>query len=543
VATLEALREHDAHPLISLPTGSGKSIVQADLVRRLIQEEDADRIFCVTHRRELIAQNAEKLRMSLNGTSVGIFSAGLRRKDVMDRVICAQIQSCYQSVGMMCAMGKVSHVIIDEAHLFPHTGTGQYRKWWDRMRERNPDIRAVGMSATCYRTDSGDLTQGHVFTEIAYEASLKRLINDGYLAPLISKVTARGAQADLSKVQKRRGEFAPGQLQSAMDQDALIQATLDEIESLCADRRSWLIFCSGVDHAHHVREALVSRNISCETVTGKTDTHTRDRILHDLKTGRLRAVTNADILTVGFDCPRIDFIGLLRPTLSPGLFVQMVGRGLRLHPDKADTLILDYGGNIQRHGTLDAIRMREPGDKKGTAPTKVCPVCTAEIPLAATECPECHADIRSEERPKPKHDAEASEQEIIGTGAPIEAVNETVTEVQYAYHRGRNGKPPTMKVTYRLQGKPAPVSEWVCIEHDGWARTRAESWWLRRSLDKKHAPETIEEALARAPGLLQPRILAVVYPPDSYPKIRWAKRFIDPIGRPGMENVRRLKPV
>jgi len=527
---IESLREPGAHPLISLPTGAGKSIVQAEIVRRLIQEEGADRIFCVTHRRELIRQNAEKLRMLLPDERIGIFSAGLRRKDVMERVICAQIQSCYQSVGQMCAMGKVSHVIIDEAHLFPHTGSGQYRKWWERMAERNPDIRCAGMSATCYRTDSGDLTDGHIFTEIAYEAGLRRLIQEGYLCALISKSTAKKAHANLKGIRKQRGEFSPGQLQEVMNQEALIEATLDEIFELADDRQSWLIFCAGVAHAEAVRDAIQKRGVQCETVTGKTEPATRDRILEDLKTGRLRAVTNADVLTTGFDGPRIDLIGLLRPTLSPGLFVQMVGRGLRLHPEKDDTLVLDFGGNIDRHGTLDAIQIKERRESEGSAPTKVCKACQAEIPTSAVRCPICGAITKAEREP-PKHDAEAYEGAIIGDSDPLEPVQEVVERVEYALHRGKMGKPDSLRVTYRLQGKPVPVSEWVCLVHDGWARMKAERWWLRRSLDGEHAPETMEEALVRAPALLQPQLLSVVYPPGKYPKIRWAKRFVDPYGR------------
>ena len=153
-----------------------------------------------------------------------------------------------------------------------------------------------------------------------------------------------------------------------MDRDDVTRAAVAEIVRHGEGRGSWLVFCSGVAHARHVRDAIRGHGVSCETVTGDTPGPERDGILAAFKAGRLRCVTNANVLTTGFDAPGTDLIALLRPTKSVGLYVQMVGRGTRLAEGKEDCLVLDFAGNTARHGPIDTV----DGGKKetGGAPAK-----------------------------------------------------------------------------------------------------------------------------------------------------------------------------
>jgi DNA repair protein RadD len=156
------------------------------------------------------------------------------------------------------------------------------------------------------------------------------------------------------------------------------------------DRKSWLAFCSGVDHARHVAEEFGRQGISCRTIFGDTPKDERDAIIAAFKRGEIRALASMGVLTTGFNAPAVDLIALLRPTKSAGSMCRWSGRGTRLAPGKENCLVLDFAGNVRRHGPIDLVRPKRPGDGGGgEAPTKVCPECDSIIALSATECPDC----------------------------------------------------------------------------------------------------------------------------------------------------------
>ena len=202
------------------------------------------------------------------------------------------------------------------------------------------------------------------------------------------------------------------------------------------------------------------------------------------------------MLTTGFDAPNIDCVAMLRPTLSPGLYYQMVGRGCQLHPGKKDCLVLDYGGNILRHGPIDTIQVRQPSTKQtGSAgPAKECPECRSVISAGYAVCPDCGYEFPPPE--PPKHDANASNAGILS--GQVTDTEFDVLDVAYSVHTKRGAAddaPETMRVEYRV-GLDYWVSEWVCFEHTGFARRKAEQWWRQRSPDP--IPNTAEEAVAIA---------------------------------------------
>src|SRR5690606_18116474 len=195
----------------------------------------------------------------------------------------------------------------DEAHLMPRKSETQYGKLLDGLRAINPDLKLVGLTATPFRPGEGMLHEGEgaLFDDIAYELPISDLLDGGYLVRPISKGMA--TTYDVSGVGKLGGDYKQNALQAAVDKDELTRAVVDEIVAYGtapgADRRAWLCFCSGVDHAYHMRDEIRSRGFACETVTGETPAGERDRILEDFKAGRLRALTNNSGLTTGQNLP------------------------------------------------------------------------------------------------------------------------------------------------------------------------------------------------------------------------------------------------
>ena len=350
------------HPLVVIPTAGGKSLVMAAFIEGVLKAWPDQRILVVTHVRELIAQNHAELIGLWRDAPAGICSAGLGRRDLGARILFAGIQSIHRRA---YDVQQCDLVLIDEAHLIPAASNTMYRRFLDTLARINPQLKVIGFTATPYRTGSGMLHEGKgaLFTDIAYEVSVRQLIDDGFLCPLVSK--AAETRLDVSGVGSRGGEFIPGQLQAAVDLPEVTQAAIDEVVRLGSDRRSWLAFCAGVEHATHVAEAIRARGFTAATIFGDTPKPERDRIIAAFKRGEIRALASMGVLTTGFNAPGVDLIAMLRPTKSTGLYVQMAGRGTRLAPGKADCLVLDFAGNVARHGPIDAVKPKKPGSRRG----------------------------------------------------------------------------------------------------------------------------------------------------------------------------------
>lgn len=505
------------NPLLVLPTGAGKAILIAQLIKEALTQWPSTRILMITHVRELISQNAQKLIMAWPEAPIGIHSAGLKKKDVYHPVIFAGIQSVWRKAWHM---GSFDLILIDEVHLVSHKAEGTYRHFLAECRKINPNARIIGLTATPFRTGHGSIMHGEdpLFHGVAHQVKMLDLIEQGYLSPLVSKRMA--TTLDVSGVQIKQGEYAAGQLERAVDRDDITQAALDECIQYGADRKKWLVFCSGVAHAEHVADAIKARGIAAGCVTGKTQAHERDRLIEDYRAGRLRALTSMGVLTTGFDVPDTDMLVLLRPTQSPGLFVQMVGRASRIAPGKDNALILDFAGNTMRHGPVDQIEAwtPRPSEGGGEPPSKACPDCETIVATAVRVCPECGYQFPFEAK---KHEAVASSAPILSTDLAPRLERHEVTRVEYAYWPGRSGKLPTLRVTY--YGPMMRIaSEWVCFEHVGYARSKAVGWWAIRT---PHAapgatiPSTIDEAERRAPAELRIPSAIIVDTRPKFPEI------------------------
>ncbi len=397
-------------------------------------------------------------------------------------------------------------VLVHNCHLIPEDGEGMYRQFINEARVVNPRVRVIGLTATPFRMKTGTIcAPDHILNDVCFEIGVRELIVQGYLCPLRTK--AGLARADMSNLHVRGGEFIAGEVEDLMDVDDLVQTACAEIIEHTANRRSVLIFTSGVRHGQHVVEVLKQRHgVECGFVEGNTPVPVRNSLLKRFKSGELKFLANVNVLTTGFDAPGIDCVAMLRPTLSPGLYYQMVGRGFRLHPDKADCLVLDFGGNILRHGPVDDLRIKEPGKGEGEAPAKECPDCHALIHAAYSNCPECGHEFPPPE--KDKHDARATSEGILSD--QVAQTEHAVDGVSYHVHYKRNdpSAAPTMRVEYRC-GFTTTFCEWVCFEHTGYARQKAEQWWRRRS--NEPVPDSVDEAVDLADcGALAPTISITV---------------------------------
>jgi DNA repair protein RadD len=363
-----------------------------------------------------------------------------------------------------------------------------------------------------------------LFTDICYNAGIKDLIDQGYLSPLVSAHTRN--HANTSNVKKRGGEFVTGDLEQLMNQANITEPALDEVESLCADRKSWIVFCVGVDHARDVAQAMRMRGWSTEVVVGDTPKIDREQRLAAFKAGKVRALVSVGVLTTGFDAPNADALICLRPTKSPGLWVQMVGRIARLSTGKVNGMVVDFTNNTYEHGPIDLITCDKSGDVK-TCPYHVCPMCGKLIEPKAKacacgysferECAKCHALFDRDLKQCPDcghwikqvgrkidHNTEAADGEILSG----EGDNNKFYVVDWSFTRHtKEGKPDSLKVTYwdtMMQSR----SEWVCLEHGGYAGEKASSWWWRRC-GKAPTPTTVGEALGRTGELKCPTEITI----------------------------------
>lgn len=332
MAVLAAL-EQGQHPVVGLPTGSGKSRIVTALCTIL-----PGRILVATHRKELLEQNEATSLGFDEDMDTGIVSAGLGRREYQQRIIFGGIQSIYRSMAKLLAHGPFAAIIVDEAHCVPlrTNPTSMYSRVFDAC----PATPRIGLSATPYRLDGGPIygTPDTWFTHLVTYVGIRDLTppHADYLAPLKGVLTAH--DIDTSGVRVREGDYVVSDLSQAASDMTLVTGAIREICQLAAKRRKWLVFCVDVAHTHLICATLNAAGIPSKLVTGKTPADERKAIIEGFRRGEFRSLVNCLVLTTGFDVQDIDCIVLLRPSKSKGLVVQMLGRGTRKAPNKVDCI-------------------------------------------------------------------------------------------------------------------------------------------------------------------------------------------------------------
>lgn len=520
--------ENTGNPIVAMPTGTGKSVVIGEFVRQVLEWYPGQRVMMLTHVKELIEQNFDKLLRLWPTAPAGIYSAGLGRKDAGCAVTYAGIATAVKRPDLF---GKQDLLLIDECHLVSPDDETMYRSFIDALTDVNPGLKVIGFTATPYRLGLGMLTEGKLFTDVCYDITsmeaFTQLIDEGFLCRLVPRHTRQ--QLDVSGVGTRGGEFIPKALQAAVDKKEVTYAALQEVLELAGDRQHWLIFASGVDHAKHVAELLNEMGVPTTCVHSKMGAAERDEAIAGFIAGRYRAMVNNNVLTTGFDFPGIDLEVILRPTSSPGLWVQMLGRGTRpvyapgfdlesregrlaaiAASPKQNCLVLDFAGNTRRLGPInDPVLPRKKGEGTGEAPVRLCEHCLTYNHASARMCVHCGAEF-----PRgTKLQAQAGHEELVAQVAPIIELF-AVDRITYSVHE-KADKPASLKVSYYCGMRV--FNEWVCLEHEGYAGRKATQWWIERACNMER-PATVRAAMEFVGKLRSPSDIRV-WVNKKYPEI------------------------
>lgn len=373
-ATIRHFRKSDDAAVIVLPTGAGKSLVIAELARLARRK-----ILILAHVRELVEQNNDKYKSY--GLNAGIYSAGLKQKDSSHQVTFASVQSVARNLEDFA--NQFSLVIVDECHRISDDENSQYNQIFEQLKQYNPGLKILGLTATPYRMGMGWIYRYHYrgfsraeqprpFQHCIYELPLQYMIKHNYLTPP-KLVDAPVAQYDFSALQANRfGNYPEQEVnQLLIRHPRVTRAICEQIEELAESRQGVMIFAATVDHAREIQGYLPPAETTL--ITGKTDNSERDLLIRQFKKKQLKYLVNVAVLTTGFDAPHVDFIAILRPTQSVSLYQQIVGRGLRLAEGKDDCLVMDYAGN---GFNLYHPEVGQPKPDSDSVPVQVfCPIC------------------------------------------------------------------------------------------------------------------------------------------------------------------------
>lgn len=345
-STLRYFRKKKDPAVIVLPTGAGKSLVIAELAKLA-----KGRVLVLAHVKELVEQNHQKFISY--GLEAGIYSAGLNQKDSDQKVIFGSIQSV---AGASDAFyDNFNLLIIDECHRVALEEETQYGSVIKKLKEKNPSLCVLGLTATPYRLGMGWIfnyshqgiqrsKKDRFFKHCIYELPLKYMIRNKYLTPPV-KVDIPVTCYDFSSLLEGGEKFSLSEIEEVLKKQRkltphIVQNIVDITETY--KRQGVMIFSSTVEHAREILESLPEGD--AKLVIGETSNEERDRIIEEFKNRKFKYLVNVSVLTTGFDAPHVDVIAILRPTESVSLYQQIIGRGLRLDETKKDCFILDYTG-------------------------------------------------------------------------------------------------------------------------------------------------------------------------------------------------------
>lgn len=365
--------------VVVLPTGSGKSLVIAELARLA-----RGRVLVLAHVRELVEQNHAKYQAY--GLVADIFSAGLKRKEASRQVVFGSVQSVVRNLAQFND-ASFTLLVIDECHRVSLEEDSSYRQVIDHLQRQNPQLKILGLTATPFRLGQGFIYHRHYhgmvrggeesfFTDCVFEQPLRLMVKQGFLAaPRRLDMAIEGY--DFSALApSSSGLFREEELNRVVAGSRATPGIIAQVVEQAADCQGVMIFAATVAHAEEIMGYLPAEQSAL--ITGATVSAERTALIDAFKARKLKYLVNVAVLTTGFDAPHVDLIAILRPTESVSLYQQIVGRGLRLSPGKEACLILDYAGNPW---DLYAPEVGEPRPDSDSEPVQV-------------ECPECgHANL------------------------------------------------------------------------------------------------------------------------------------------------------
>lgn len=390
--------------LIQAATGAGKTIIFCSLIKELLENTPFLRIAVVAHRRELAAQARDKLNGVWPEAPIGLACSSLDKKSDLNHAVTI---GTIQTLARQSKFTPFHVVIIDEVHRLPTKEVdSQFGQFLRGLLELNPGLQVLGVTATPFRLGHGYIygqncktPWANWFSERSYAIDIGRLQAGGFLCPYVYMVADKGLNEDLESVQCGNfGDYKIDELEKVVVRQQHLLSAVKTLENHAVQRQGIIIFCVSISHSDMIRDELLNIGIPSQSVHSEMTIADRDATLKAFEEGAIRVLTNVNVLTEGWDSPRADCVMLCRPTLSTALYVQMVGRGLRVHPQKKDCLVLDLAGCYARHGSVQHPIVRI-NDKDATTITdknrdKTCPECLEVIPLSEVTCPYCERELK-----------------------------------------------------------------------------------------------------------------------------------------------------
>lgn len=404
-ATLAAMR-NKPDVLIQAATGAGKTIFFSALIRHCMEHYKM-RIGVLAHREQLIRQAQDKLvRVWPEGMGdIGLACASVSSNVELERPVV--IGSPQTLAHRLDAMPPLQMLIVDECHRMPpKNAKSQYGDLISRLRDYYPKMRLIGVTATPFRLGHGYIYGDRCragaknwFDDLTYSISIRTLQDAGYLVPLLPFGIEK--PGGLDAVKKSAGDFNLGELSDLMSADIHIGSAVNAVRDYAAQCRHIVVFGVSIEHAELLKKAFAMAGYHAGVVHSKMAHRERMATLDAFDRGDLQVVCNVGVLTEGWDCTSVDCMVMCRPTMSPALFVQMVGRGLRTHEGKSGCMLLDLSGNWERHGDPNEPKVTW-GRMKDTAPKPVeCPECRYMNRPGAMKCKNCGARLHEEKEGLP----------------------------------------------------------------------------------------------------------------------------------------------
>ena len=422
-------------PLYVLPTGAGKTVSFSEIAHSA--DKRGKRVLILAHRAELIDQIVTALRAT--DVSPDIICAGYQRM-VRRRNATVSVASVQTLVRRLDTYVEPTLIIIDEAHHV--SGTASAGNTWAKIIAAYPNAKRLGVTATPIRLDGRGLARH--FDKMILGPSVSELTRDGYLSP--ARIFAPPT-VDTSGLHIRAGDFATNEAEALVDTNTITGDALSHYRKY-SDGKAALAFCVSVAHAHHVADQFRAGGVNAVALDGGTDKEIRRRVVADFRDGKIQVMTSCDLFSEGLDTPAVHTGIMLRPTASTGLFLQQVGRILRVFPGKSHAVILDHVGNTRRHGlptderdwqlTDDAERRK----KKPAISIRICASCFAACAVGTRTCPNCGAEIVTKER------QELTEKE----GELIELTAEQIQAKQRRREQGRSRTLEELERFARIRG-------------------------------------------------------------------------------------------
>lgn len=542
------------NPLVIMPTGTGKSFQMALFIWHILTRYPYARIMSLAHVQELVDSNMKELLGILPTAPVGLYASGLGSKDHHGQVTFAMIQSVYNKAALF---KKIDFLLVDEAHMISDNDGARYDQLIKDLQKVNPNLVVIGYTATAFRMKTGVLTDGKLFDDVAFDLSdgdaFLWLIQQGYLARPVP--IDPGFQIDDSMIGIQAGDFNDKEASEAMRDQNILERGVDACIQAAKEqgRKTWLHFAQSIDDAELLADMFTYKGYPHEAVHSKRSD--REAVLEAFAKGELTGITNKDILTTGFNHKPIDLIGGFRLTRSPGLWVQIVGRGTRpVYAPGFDLttangrlaamaasgkgltcLVLDFMRNTERLGPINypnIPKRRKPGGG-GDPIVKKCPECKPNPTYhhsSVRVCPECGYEFPPPEKPKldpskSKLVVEVSEVIDLNLKLPepvfkVEPVHRMVASKNEGKVNKKTGekKPDTMRVDYFCGF--ARYSDWICLEHaeSSFPHRRAREWWKAHG-GRGPIPVTIDEGIEAFAALNKPKWIKIKMVDGALPQI------------------------